>query len=73
MPKTNCWLIRTIVLSEEPELCGGFCTWLTTGQRTWMNGRYLAATWDVEKLESMKEEIVQGDRGVFKILFSGSL
>jgi hypothetical protein len=36
--------------------------WLTAGARTWLAGRYLAVTWDVEKLESMKEEIVSGDK-----------
>jgi hypothetical protein len=27
-----------------------------------LGGRYVSATWDVEKLESMREEIVEGDK-----------
>jgi hypothetical protein len=36
--------------------------WLTAETRTWLAGRYVAVTWDVEKLESMKEEIVAEDK-----------
>ena len=51
-----------VVLIDTPELCGGFTVWLTKGARTWLAGRYVSVTWDVEKLESMKEEIVAGDK-----------
>ncbi|KAF2793847.1 putative oxidoreductase ucpA [Melanomma pulvis-pyrius CBS 109.77] len=47
---------------DTPELCGGFTVWLTKGARTWLEGRYLSSTWDVTKLESMREEIVAGDK-----------
>jgi hypothetical protein len=49
-------------LVDTAELSGGFVVWLTAGQRTWLAGRYVSAHWDVEKLESMKEEIVKGDK-----------
>lgn len=49
-------------LTDTPELCAGFTVWLTKGQRTWLGGRYVAVSWDVEKLESMKDEIVKEDK-----------
>jgi hypothetical protein len=36
--------------------------WLTKGQRTWLSGRYVSATWDVAELEAMKDEIVKDDK-----------
>lgn len=51
-----------IVLIDTPELAAGFIVWLTKGQRTWLSGRYLSATWDVDELEFMKEDIVQNDK-----------
>ncbi len=53
---------------DTPELCGGFTVWLTKGARTWLEGRYVSATWDVTKLESMKEEIVAGDKLKLKMV-----
>ncbi|PSN65350.1 putative oxidoreductase ucpA [Corynespora cassiicola Philippines] len=49
-------------LTDTPELAGGFSVWLTAEKREWLAGRYVAATWDVEKLESMKGEILEGDK-----------
>ncbi|KAH6644523.1 putative oxidoreductase ucpA [Boeremia exigua] len=50
------------LVTETTELCGGFVVWLSNQDRAWLNGRYLSATWDVEALENMKEEIVKGDK-----------
>ena len=47
---------------DSPELAGGFCVWLTAERRPWLAGRYVSATWDVDVLEQMKEEIVAGDK-----------
>ncbi|KAL8243722.1 hypothetical protein R6Q59_009980 [Mikania micrantha] len=49
-------------LGDDIGLCGGFLTWLSSERREWLSGRYLAATWDTEELESMKDEIVKGDK-----------
>ena len=49
-------------LNDTPELCGGFAVWLTAQPRKWLGGRYVAAPWDVEVLEKMKDEIVSGDK-----------
>lgn len=43
-------------------------TWLTQEKREWLSGRYLAATWDVEELESRKDEIVKDDKLKFKMV-----
>ena len=50
------------MLIDTPELCGGFLVWITKGQRSWLSGRYLSATWDVDELEARQEEIVKGDK-----------
>ena len=47
---------------DTTDLCAGFAVWLTKGQRTWLNGRYLSATWDVDELEAKKDEIVRADK-----------
>ncbi|KAL6703978.1 hypothetical protein ACN47E_008916 [Coniothyrium glycines] len=49
-------------LNDTAELAGGFVVWLTAGARTWLGGRYVAAPWDVDVLERMKDEIVSGDK-----------
>lgn len=36
--------------------------WLTKEERSWLSGRYLSATWDVDDLVAMKDEIVEGDK-----------
>ena len=41
---------------------GGFLVWLTSENRDWLKARYLSATWDVEELEGMKEDIVKEDK-----------
>lgn len=51
-----------IVLEDDVGLCGGFITWLAKEKADWLSGRYVAATWDVDELQSMKEEIVSKDK-----------
>jgi len=50
-------------LTDSPELCGAFCTWLTkSGNRIeWLCGRLLSAKYDLEQLEARKDEIVEKD------------
>jgi hypothetical protein len=55
------------VLNDDVGLCGGFLTWLTRERRDWLSGRYLSATWDVDELVGMKEEIVKEDKLVMKM------
>lgn len=35
---------------------------MTAEPRKWLGGRYASATWDIEALEKMKDEIVNGDK-----------
>jgi hypothetical protein len=55
------------VIIDTAELCGGVAVWLTKGARTWLSGRYISATWDMETLESMKDDIVEGDKLKFRM------
>ncbi|GAD97724.1 short-chain dehydrogenases/reductase, putative [Paecilomyces variotii No. 5] len=50
-------------LTDDPDLCGSFCVWLTRNPRhvKWLSGRLLSATWDPEELLAKKEDIVKGD------------
>ena len=40
---------------------------MTQDRKEWLAGRYLSATWDVEELESMKDEIVRNDKLKFRM------
>ncbi|KAF8846943.1 putative oxidoreductase ucpA [Acephala macrosclerotiorum] len=48
--------------NDSPELCGGFCVWLTREDRGWLRGRYLSVNWDVDGLEKMRGEIEGTDK-----------
>lgn len=50
------------LMTEDPDLCGGWLTWLTRERREWLSGRYLSVLWDVDELEAMKDEIVSKDK-----------
>ncbi|MCJ1402091.1 hypothetical protein MMC11_005310 [Xylographa trunciseda] len=49
------------ILRDSPDLCGGFCVWLTKERRDWLNGRYLSAQWDVGELLEKKDDIEKRD------------
>ena len=55
-------------LTDTPELTGGYVVWLTSQNRDYLNGRYVAATWDVDVLEKMKDQIVEGDKLKMKLV-----
>ena len=48
-------------LIDTPELAAGFAVWLSSGRADWVAGRYLSATWDVNELAAMRQEIVNDD------------
>lgn len=50
-------------LTDSPELCGGFCTWLSKAgkDRAWLCGRLMSAKYDVQELEARSDEIVEKD------------
>lgn len=55
-------------LNDTAELPGGFIVWLTAEPRKWLSGRYVSAPWDVETLDSMREDIVAGDKLKVKLV-----
>ncbi|KAK5691475.1 hypothetical protein LTR97_011468 [Elasticomyces elasticus] len=58
----------TNLLTDDVALCGGFLTWLTKEKREWLSGRYLSVNWDVDELIAKKDEIVEGDKLVMKMV-----
>jgi NAD(P)-dependent dehydrogenase (short-subunit alcohol dehydrogenase family) len=48
-------------LVDAPELAADFAVWLCSGKADWAKGRYLSATWDVEELGALKDEILRDD------------
>ena len=63
MARESCPEVFRPYLTDSPELCGAFCTWLTKkgSDCDWLCGRLLSAKYDVEQLEARKEEIVESD------------
>ena len=49
-------------MQDDTGLCGAFLVWLTKEKREWLSGRYVSANWDVEELETMKDQIVKEDK-----------
>ena len=47
--------------NDTPALVGGFGVWLASGDKRYLNGRYVHANWDVEGLEARKEDILKED------------
>ncbi|CCM01536.1 uncharacterized protein FIBRA_03592 [Fibroporia radiculosa] len=44
------------------EVAADAIVWLAKERREWLAGRYFSCQWDVEELESRKQEIVDGDK-----------
>ena len=60
--------VEYLVSKDSPELCAGMAVWLAKEPRPWLNGRYVAANWDVDELEGKKDEIVEGDKLKFRMV-----
>jgi len=54
------------LLVDTPELAGDTMVWLTAEKRTWLNGRYISANWDMVELEGLKDKIVERNLLKFK-------
>lgn len=50
------------ILVDTLELAAHTLVWLIKKRREWLAGRFISCTWDVEEFESLKDEIVQGDK-----------
>ena len=42
--------------------------WLTKEKREWLSGRYVSANWDINELEKMQKEILDGDKLKFRMV-----
>lgn len=49
------------MLADTVDLPGGFVAWFTKGERTWLNGRYVSAQWDVDDLQAKRQNIEDSD------------
>lgn len=58
-------------LVDTPDLAACFAVWLASGKADWAAGRYLSATWDVEALEGMREDILRDDLLVNRLRATG--
>ncbi|GKT46788.1 short chain dehydrogenase gsfE [Colletotrichum spaethianum] len=56
---------------DSPELVGGTAVWLCSEKARFLNGRFVAANWDVEDLYERRKEIVE--EGMLKIDVTGKL
>jgi NAD(P)-dependent dehydrogenase (short-subunit alcohol dehydrogenase family) len=59
---------------DTPELVGGITVWLAGWQgvtRTFLNGRFVSANWDVEELVQRRDEIEK--EGLLKMDLKGTL
>ncbi|KAF2103357.1 NAD(P)-binding protein [Rhizodiscina lignyota] len=57
-------------LTDEVDLCGAVCVWLSSRARDlqWLAGRLISATWDMDELISKRHEIVDKDLLKFAML-----
>ncbi|ETI29051.1 hypothetical protein G647_01504 [Cladophialophora carrionii CBS 160.54] len=56
------------VLTAEADLPADTLVWLTRERREWLAGRYVNAPWDMQELESRKDEIVEKDLLKLKLI-----
>jgi hypothetical protein len=56
------------VCQDSPELSAATAVWLSKEPRPWLNGRYVAANWDTDELEAMKDGIVAEDKLKFHMI-----
>lgn len=49
-------------LLDTPELAANTIVWLTRDRKEWLSGRVMVVSWDVNELESKKDEVVKGDK-----------
>lgn len=59
-----------IDLTDEVDLCGAVCVHLSKGitDISWLSGRLISATWDMDELVSKKERVVEKDLLKFVLL-----
>ncbi|GAW11096.1 hypothetical protein ANO14919_004350 [Xylariales sp. No.14919] len=58
------------LLHDEPALPAHTIVWLIKEHRLWLSGRFVSVNWDMEELESKKDEIVEGNLLKFRVITS---
>lgn len=53
--------LTRIDLTDDVDLCGAFCVWLSHEKKMWLNGRLISATWDADELSEKRSMIVTED------------
>jgi len=56
------------ILSDTPELMGGFAVWLGSGQADFVSGRYIEANWDVDDILKFKEKVTESGSQLWKTI-----
>jgi NAD(P)-dependent dehydrogenase (short-subunit alcohol dehydrogenase family) len=56
-------------LTDTTDLAAGTCLYLATPRADYLTGRYVSSNWDLEFVETMKEEIVKMDLLKTKVSF----
>ncbi|KAI0399239.1 hypothetical protein F4802DRAFT_56159 [Xylaria palmicola] len=56
------------VLIDEPALPAHTIVWLSSQHRPWLNGRFISVNWDMEELESKKDQIVKDNSLKFRMI-----
>ena len=57
-------------LTDEVDLCGAVCVYLSKQVKdiSWLSGRLISATWDMEELMLKKDQVVGKDLLKFVLL-----
>ena len=61
------WIRLTLALSVE--LAAGIAVYLASPQAEYLSGRYMSSNWDVDNLETRKDEIIE--KNLLKIDLKG--
>ncbi|KAI9682108.1 MAG: hypothetical protein M1817_000162 [Caeruleum heppii] len=56
------------VLTDTPELAGDSIVFLTQEKRDWLGGRYVSCTWDMPEFLARKEDIVEGNKLLMRMV-----
>ncbi|KAI1128069.1 hypothetical protein F5Y10DRAFT_241486 [Nemania abortiva] len=56
------------LLHDEPALPAHTIVWLSKEHRPWLSGRFVSVAWDMEELESKKDQIVEGNLLKFRMV-----
>ena len=57
----------------EVDLAAGTALYLSTPAASYLDGRFVYANWDMEKLEAMRDEITKEDLLVSRIKYGSNL